>query len=365
MAGGAIGAAVLPRLGALAGARPGGGALRCGAMPVAIFAYAMRSAHASAAHALSRLPVVALAPPACRREILAGLLSQQASICPKYFYDQRGSELFEAITRLPEYYLTRTERALMHRHGRAIAEALGDARVVIEPGAGSCDKARMLCRSLAATHFVGVDISADYLQDGIARLRRALPGIDARAVAGDITAGLRLPPDVPATRRLVFYPGSSIGNFDPPQALALLRQMRALAGNDGALLIGIDLPKDRAVLEAAYDDAAGVTAAFNRNVLSHINRLAGSDFEPQQWRHLAFFNEAASRIEMHLQAMGAQRVRWPGGGRDFAAGERIHTENSYKYPLPAFLAMLREAGFVACQSWTDARGWYAMVHARA
>ncbi|WP_404299413.1 L-histidine N(alpha)-methyltransferase [Alicycliphilus denitrificans] len=306
-----------------------------------------------------------LQPLARWREITGALLAPQASISPKYFYDQRGSELFEAITRLPEYYLTRTERALMRRHGGAIAEAVGTGRVVIEPGAGSCVKAQALCRRLRATHFVGVDISADYLRGAIERLRMALPGVDARAVAGDITAGLQLPPDIPRQRRLVFYPGSSIGNFDPLQALALLVQMRALALEGGALLIGIDLPKDRAMLEAAYDDAAGVTAAFNRNVLVHLNRLIGSDFDPRQWQHLALFNQAASRIEMHLQARAAQRVRWTGGGRDFAAGERIHTENSYKHPLPAFTALLRQAGFASVQSWTDARGWYAVVHARA
>lgn len=308
---------------------------------------------------------VSLAPLACRQEIQAALMAPQASISPKYFYDRRGSELFDAITRLPEYYLTRTERALMRRHGRAIAEAVGAGRVVIEPGAGNCEKARALCLRLAATHFVGVDISADYLDGAIARLRAALPGLDARAVGGDITLGLRLPPGIPRERRLVFYPGSSIGNFDPPQAVALLARMRALVGSDGGLLIGVDLPKDKAVLEAAYDDAAGVTAAFNRNALRHVNRLIGSDFDLRQWRHQAFFNAAASRIEMHLEAQAPQRVRWPGGGRDFAAGERIHTENSYKHPLPAFAALLREAGFASSQSWTDARGWYAMVHARA
>ena len=300
-----------------------------------------------------------------RQEITRALLAPRASISPKYFYDQRGSELFEAITRLPEYYPTRTEQALLQRHGQAIAAAVGSGGVVIEPGAGNCAKGLALCRSLAATHFVGVDISLAYLQGAVARLRQALPGLDARAVGGDITAGVRLPADIPRQRRLVFYPGSSIGNFDPPQAVALLAQMRALALDGGGLLIGIDLPKDRAVLEAAYDDAAGVTAAFNRNVLAHLNRLIGSDFAPQCWRHRAFFNAAASRIEMHLEACGAQRVRWPGGGRDFAAGEAIHTENSYKHALPAFTALLRQAGFAGTQHWTDERGWFAMVYARA
>ena len=310
-------------------------------------------------------PHAGTAPPQERAAIAEALLRPQAAISPKYFYDQHGSELFEAITRLPEYYPTRTERELMSRHGPAIAQAVGAGRVVVEPGAGSCEKARALCRLVAASHFVGVDISADYLHGAVARLRAALPDLDARAVSGDITAGVRLPPDIPRARRLVFYPGSSIGNFDPPQALALLAHMRALALDDGGLLIGIDLPKDVAVLEAAYDDAAGVTAAFNRNVLAHVNRLIGSDFAPRQWRHRAFFNAAASRIEMHLEAQGPQRVRWPGGGRDFAAGERIHTENSYKYPLPAFTALLRRAGFASTRAWTDERGWYAVVHAHA
>lgn len=310
-------------------------------------------------------PQTAEALPAQRREILAGLRQPQAALSPKYFYDQRGSELFEAITRLPEYYPTRTERALLQCHGPAIAAALGPSRVVIEPGAGNCDKARTLCQLVLATHFVGVDISADHLQEGVARLRTALPGVEVRAVGADITQGVCLPPDVPRARRLVFYPGSSVGNFDPPQALRLLGHLRELALDDGGLLIGFDLPKEVHLLEAAYDDAAGVTAAFNRNALVHVNRLIGSDFVPSQWRHRAFFNRAASRIEMHLEAAGPQRVRWPGGGRDFAAGERIHTENSYKYPLPDFTAMLHQAGFTRTQAWTDARGWFAMVYAQA
>ena len=306
-----------------------------------------------------------LAPPAERRAIVAGLQAPVASISSKYFYDQRGSELFEASTRLPEYYPTRTERALLRRQGAAIAAAVGTGRVVIEPGAGSCEKARWLCRRLQASHFVGIDISADFLHGAVQRLCAALPGLQARAVGGDITAGVQLPPGIPRERRLVFYPGSSIGNFDPSQALELLRHMRALALEGGGLLIGIDLPKEVEVLEAAYDDAAGVTAEFNRNMLVHLNRLVGSNFDPSQWRHVAFFNGTASRIEMHLEACGPQRVRWLGGGRVFAAGERIHTENSYKYPLPVFATLLQAAGFRTAQHWTDPRGWYALVHAHA
>ena len=298
-------------------------------------------------------------------DITEGLLRETAVISPKYFYDQTGSELFTAITQVPEYYPTRTEREVVVQHGADIAQAVGQGGAVIELGAGSCEKARALCRLLRPFYFVGVDISADYLLEGVSRLRADQPGLDARAVAGDITRGVRLPPDIPQAQRLVFYPGSSIGNFDPPQAVELLSHMRELAGDEGGLLIGIDLPKDVSVLEAAYDDAAGVTAAFNRNVLTHVNRLIDANFEPEHWEHRAFFNAQASRIEMHLEARTVQRVRWAGGGRDFAAGERIHTENSYKYTVPAFSAMLAQAGFSRAKAWTDDRGWYAMVHARA
>ena len=303
-------------------------------------------------------------PPTCHSDITDGLNQRPARISPKYFYDQRGSQLFDAITRLPEYYPTRTENALMQAHAADMAEQLGTVRTVIELGAGSCEKARALCRRVRPACFVGVDISVDYLQEAVRRLRADMPGLDARAVGGDMTQGLTLPADIPRAQRLVFYPGSSIGNFDPPHALDLLRHMRALVDSDGGLLIGIDLPKELAVLEAAYDDAAGVTAAFNRNVLTHINHLIGSDFVEEQWGHRAFFNQEDSRIEMHLEASAPIRVRWPGGERHFAAGERIHTENSYKYPLAVFTTMLAQAGFSRAQAWTDERGWFAVLHAR-
>jgi dimethylhistidine N-methyltransferase len=297
-------------------------------------------------------------------DIKHGLRQNPASISPKYFYDQRGSALFESITQLPEYYPTRTENALMQQHAGAIAQAVGAGRTLIELGAGNCQKARALCRLIHPAGFVGVDISADYLRDAVQGLRRDFPGLDARALGADITQPVQLPADVPQAGRLVFYPGSSIGNFDPPHALQLLAQMRELAGDDGGLLIGIDLPKDIAVLEAAYDDAAGVTAEFNRNALTHVNRLIGSDFDVQQWQHRAFFNTDDSRIEMHLEAAAPVQVCWPCGERRFERGERIHTENSYKYALPVFTDMLARAGFSRAQAWTDERGWFAMVHAQ-
>lgn len=297
-------------------------------------------------------------------DITRGLSQRPASISPKYFYDQHGSRLFEEITRLPEYYPTRTETALMQQHAADIARAVGEGRTLVELGAGNCQKARTLCRLVQPACFVGVDISADFLQAAVQGLRDDFPGLDARAVGGDMTQGVALPDDIPRAGRLVFYPGSSIGNFDPPHALNLLAHMRELIDDDGGLLIGIDLPKDVDVLEAAYDDAAGVTAAFNRNVLRHVNRLIGSNFEVEQWQHRAFFNQGASRIEMHLEAMADFDVHWPGGGRRFEQGERIHTENSYKYPLRVFTDMLERAGFSQAQAWTDDRGWFAVVHAR-
>ena len=298
-------------------------------------------------------------------DITQGLRQRPARISPKYFYDQHGSRLFEAITELPEYYPTRTENALMQQHAADIARAVGTGRTLIELGAGSCQKARALCKLVQPACFVGVDISADYLSEAVAGLQNEFPGLDARALGGDMTQGVELPDDIPRAGRLVFYPGSSIGNFDPPHALELLAHMRDMVDDDGGLLIGIDLPKEVAVLEAAYDDAQGVTAQFNLNVLAHLNRLIGSDFEANDWQHRAFFNTQESRIEMHLEACAPVVVRWPGGERTFAAGERIHTENSYKYPLDRFYELLAQAGFARTHAWTDARQWFALVHAQA
>lgn len=297
-------------------------------------------------------------------EIAEDLLKTPARISPKYFYDERGSGLFDAITELPEYYPTRTELSILHHHGAEIARAVGPGCTLIEPGAGSCEKAALLCDLLAPRCFVGLDISAEYLEVAVQRLGARFPGMDARALGGDITRGIHLPDDLPDGPRLVFYPGSSIGNFDPSHALDLLRQLRSLAGDGGGALIGIDLPKDVAVLEAAYDDSQGVTAAFNRNALSHLNRLIGSDFDEAAWIHRAFFNREASRIEMHLEAATPTTVQWPGGERKFAAGERIHTENSYKYSLEQFSRLLAEAGFSRSRAWTDPQQWFAVIHAQ-
>lgn len=297
-------------------------------------------------------------------EITRNLLQPRASIAPKYFYDSTGSALFERITRLPEYYPTRTEQSIMAVQGADIAIAIGTDTTLIELGAGSCEKAHKLCELIHPKYFVAVDISSEFLFEATARLRSVLPTVDVRAVAADITSDFAMPSDLPLRRRLVFYPGSSIGNFDPARALDILSRMRCMIEDDGALLIGVDLIKDEAVLDAAYNDAAGVTAAFNLNVLSHINHLIGGDFDLSLWRHRAFFNAADSRIEMHLEATADNVVRWPGGIRCFAKGECIHTENSYKYVVKDFEMLLKRAGFSSSQVWSDARNWFAVVLAR-
>jgi dimethylhistidine N-methyltransferase len=289
-------------------------------------------------------------------ELFDGLGAHQATISPKFLYDALGSKLFEAICELPEYYPTRTEAGIFERHGREIAHACGIGTTLIDLGAGNCAK---------AAQYVAVDISTEFVSEALARLRLRFPHIDMQALGLDFSSGLALPASVRAERRLFFYPGSSLGNFTPPEARVFLTRLRRGCGPDGGLLIGIDLAKDKAILDAAYDDALGVTAAFNLNVLRHVNRLLGSDFDVRHWRHVGFYNEAAGRVEMHLEAKRFQRVRWPGGGRDFAAGERIHTENSYKYRQADAIGLLEQSGFEATRVWTDPRCPFAVIHAQA
>ncbi|QNA88649.1 L-histidine N(alpha)-methyltransferase [Massilia sp. Dwa41.01b] len=298
-------------------------------------------------------------------ELYAGLAAEAACISPKFLYDALGSKLFEAICELPEYYPTRTEGAIFERHGAEIAQACGAGTTLIDLGAGNCAKAAALFPLLRPSQYVAVDISTDFVSEALARLRQRFPHIAMSALGQDFSSGLRLPDSVRAERRLFFYPGSSLGNFTPAEARAFLRRLRGQCGLDGALLIGIDLAKEKALLDAAYDDELGVTAAFNLNVLRHVNRLLGADFDVRRWRHAGFYNEALGRVEMHLEAREAQRVRWPGGGRSFAAGERIHTENSYKYRQADAIALLEQSGFEATRVWLDPRRWFAVIHARA
>ena len=297
---------------------------------------------------------------ALRQELARGLLARPAMVAPKFLYDALGSRLFDAITELPEYYPTRTERAIFDAHAAAMAALVGPGRTLIDLGAGSCQKAARLFDTMQPARYVAVDISVDYLRQALTLLQRQHPRIEMLGVGADFSASLVLPPEAGGGERLLFYPGSSIGNFTPEQALRLLRQMRTAGGAGGALLIGVDLVKARPVLELAYDDPLQVTAAFNLNLLRRLNALLGCDARIEDFAHVALFNEADSRIEMHLQARRDVTLRWPGGERRIAAGERIHTENSYKYSVEAFDGLLREAGFRHTTCWTDPQRWFAL-----
>jgi dimethylhistidine N-methyltransferase len=298
-----------------------------------------------------------------RAELDRTLRGAPASIPPKFFYDPLGSALFSAICELPEYYPTRTEATILAARRDDVAARVGPGATLIDLGAGDCAKAARLFGALEPTQYVAVDISTQYVAHALDDLQRRWPTLDLVGVGVDFTAELWLPEAVGAERRLFFYPGSSIGNFAPAEARTFLARVRERADPQGGLLIGVDLAKPAATVVPAYDDALGVTAAFNLNVLARVNRLIGADFRVQDWRHVALLNEAESRIEMHLEARRAIDVRWPGGERRFAAGERIHTENSYKYAPGAFEGLLREAGFVPAATWTDPQGWFAVVFA--
>ncbi len=294
----------------------------------------------------------------------AALLREPASASPKYFYDRLGSRLFEAITELPEYYPTRTEAAIFAAHGAAIAQRAGSGATLVDLGAGNCAKAASLFPLLEPRRYVAVDISVDFMRDALRDVQREYPQVDMVGVGMDFTRSIELPAGLIEDRPVFFYPGSSIGNFTPADALAFLRRVRAQA-DGGGLLIGVDLVKEKTLLERAYDDELGVTGAFNLNLLRHLNAQIGSDFHAADWKHVAFFDARESRIEMHLAARRDLTVRWPSGMRHFREGERLHTENSYKYTTEGFAALLAQAGFAPGEHWTDANGWFAVFWAPA
>lgn len=300
-----------------------------------------------------------------RAELSAGLVLPQAQTSPKYLYDVLGSKLFEAICELPEYYPTRTEAQIVDLYLNDIARSVGRGATLIDLGAGNCAKAARLFPELRPVQYVAVDISADFLRDAVGQLRQRFPQVAMLELGLDFSSTLDLPARVRREKRLFFYPGSSIGNFTPVEALGFLRRLRAECFDTGGLLIGVDLIKDKQVLNAAYDDALGVTASFNLNLLLHLNRLIGADFNLRDWRHRASFNASQRRIEMHLVARHDVTVDWRGGTRRFVAGETIHTENSYKYTRESFLALLTEAGFAKPRIWTDPKQWFMLCHVQA
>jgi len=298
-----------------------------------------------------------------REEVLAGLRRAVKSLPPKLFYDQTGSELFERITGLPEYYPTRTEITILEACGPEIARLAGDDCVLIEYGSGASRKVRILLDALGGRcRYVAIDISKQHLIDSTAQLAAQYSGIEAFAVCADYTRPFALPAEALAAagQRIVFYPGSTIGNFTPADAREFLTNTARQVGPQGGLLIGVDLKKDPAKLNAAYNDSEGVTAQFNRNLLAHINRALGADFEASSFRHRAFYNEPAGRIEMHLVSGRDHAATVAGESIHFGAGESIHTENSYKYSIKEFRQLAGESGFRPEKVWTDAGSLFSV-----
>jgi dimethylhistidine N-methyltransferase len=299
-----------------------------------------------------------------REDVIAGLSLPQKALPPKYFYDAQGSRLFEAICRLKEYYPTRAELALTRAHLDAIARFAGGRNAqgvtLIEYGSGESVKSRLLIEALRPAAYVPVDISENALRRAAAKLQHHLPWLDVRPVHGDFSQPLTIPVAQGRGRRVVYFPGSTIGNLTPAEARAFLRMTRGQVGARGAMLVGVDLKKDASVLHAAYNDAKGVTAAFNLNLLARINRELRGDFDLRRFRHYAFYNAGSGRIEMHLVSLVPQTVNVGNHRFAFEAGESIHTENSYKYSVAGFRALARSAGFRGEKLWLDAKGLFAL-----
>jgi L-histidine Nalpha-methyltransferase len=295
-----------------------------------------------------------------REEVIAGLSRDPKRLPPKYFYDTAGSILFERITRLPEYYLTRTEMALFDAHLEDLARALEPGFALVEYGSGSTLKVRKLLERLRPAAYVPVDISGEHLVAQARALHQDFPSLDVFPTCADYSATFALPAPIRHKRRLGFFPGSSIGNFDPAGAETFLANANVTLGSGSRLLIGVDRKKDVDVLENAYNDSLGVTAEFNRNVLQHINDRLGADFDPGAFEHEARYDAALGCIQMFLRSLVDQTAHIDGVEIRIGAGERIHTENSFKYDPDQFLALARRSGFEPVQWWTDAAGWFGL-----
>jgi dimethylhistidine N-methyltransferase len=295
-------------------------------------------------------------------DVLDGLSQHPKRLSPKYFYDAAGSELFEQITLLPEYYPTRTELSILRDRAGAISAILPKGAALVEFGAGATTKVRLLLNQCALGAYVPVDISGDFLKAQADALRQDLPDLAIHPVAADFTAPFALPEVVTGMPKVGFFPGSTLGNFEPHEACSFLRSAREILGHAAQMVIGVDLEKDERVLYDAYNDKAGVTARFNLNVLHRINRELGGNFDLSAFTHRAIYNRDRHRIEMHLIGRKAQTVRVLGRSFSFRAGESIHTESSYKYSLERFAALARGSGWTPRATWTDAADMFS-VHA--
>ncbi len=295
-------------------------------------------------------------------EVLEGLRSRQKFLPSKYFYDKEGSRLFDEITRLDEYYPTRTERSILESNLEDISDHLGEKIMLIEPGSGSSEKTRILLDELSSICcYMPIDISGEYLQKVAVQLRRDYPEITIEPVVADYTHAIELPKIHNSARKIVFFPGSTIGNFEPDTAMRFFKVIRGLTGNGGGLLIGVDLKKDLNILLNAYNDSKGITAAFNKNMLTHINREIGSDFEPGYFDHSAIWNEDKGRIEMHLIANRSHTITVEGESFTIEESESIHTENSYKYSLSDFSDLV-SPWFGVRKVWTDPKKYFSLQY---
>ena len=302
------------------------------------------------------------APNNIYQDVVDGLSLKQKAIPPKYFYDERGSRLFDEICETQEYYPTRTEMKILSDNLAEICHYLGSDAVLIEPGSGSSQKVRLLLDQLEPHTYMPLDISSDYLLEVSKHLVDEFPGLQVAAACVDFTQRLDLPHIPDNRRRVVFFPGSSIGNFEPRSAEQFLRNMACIAEKDGGLLIGVDLKKDNDVLHAAYNDKQGVTAQFNLNVLYRINSELGANFKLNQFQHHAFYNDDDGRIEVHLRSRCEQRVKISGQEFSFSPGETIHTENSYKYTVDEFSELAARAGYRLRKAWTDDQRHFAVMY---
>ncbi len=295
-----------------------------------------------------------------RSDVLTGLSSSPRAIPPKYFYDQKGSQLFDEITNTEEYYPTRTEMQILESYAQEIAECIGTGSLLVEPGGGSCAKVRLLLEGLRPCAYVPMDISKDHLWIAAEQTAAEFPWLEVHAACTDFTQTMALPDNLPSGTRVAFFPGSSIGNFHPQDAVAFLTTVAAMVGEGGYLLIGVDVKKDSKILQRAYNDAAGVTAKFNLNLLARINRELAANFELSKWQHHAFYNAEVGRIEMHLRSEIEQVIQIDDHEFYFDQNETIHTENSYKYEIGEFQEIAGRAGFNPEQVWMDSNNLFSV-----
>lgn len=306
-----------------------------------------------------------MADPQFRADVLAGLKARIPAVPARWLYDRRGSELFDAITRLPEYYPTRIETAILQQHCPDVATLVGTGDAVIEFGSGTSTKTPLLLRAVSPAAYVPIDISGDFLRDSAAALQSDFPDLPIYPVEADFMQPIPLPSAITSATKLGFFPGSTIGNLVPRTATDLLRAMKDTLGEGSWLLIGMDRIKPEPILLAAYDDPAGVTAEFNLNLLHRINAELGADIPVDAFRHRAIWNDRMSRIEMHLEAVRDMSFAVQGERFSFAAGATIHTENSHKYGLRDSRLLLRAAGWAVVEEWTDPDDWFALILAEA